>query len=78
MEKTLNMGAFEALDSREMMEVDGGKSPGKVIALVGGTAGIYTGLGLFCAGVATFNPVMAAAGAGLMCTGTATAVQYYN
>lgn len=24
MEKTLNMGAFEALDHQEMMEVDGG------------------------------------------------------
>lgn len=24
MEKTLNIGSFEAMDSREMMEVDGG------------------------------------------------------
>ncbi len=32
MEKTLNMGAFEALDNREMMEVDGGVAGAVVFA----------------------------------------------
>lgn len=43
MEMALNMGAFEALDSREMMEVDGGF----VIALVaigGATYAITSGM----------------------------------
>ena len=44
MEKTLNMGAFEALDNREMMEVDGG---------IGFIAGLAIGVvvGAVCDGI---------------------------
>ncbi|GEM_PF-2110150 len=78
MELTMNMGAFEPLDQQELVAVDGGKSAGQVMALAGGTTETYTGLTLFCVGAATLNPVMAAAGFGLMCSGIVTMSMYYD
>ena len=43
MEKTLNMGAFEALDHQEMMMVDGGFGVTITAALIGLGAVCFTG-----------------------------------
>ena len=48
MEMTLNMGSFEALDQKELMEVDGGST--KVAAAV---CGIASGVCFIVSGIAT-------------------------
>ena len=59
MEMTLNMGAFEALDQQELMEVDGGYGKISTAWMAVGTAGVVVGT------VTGFAP-LAAAGA-LIC-----------
>ena len=50
MEMAMKMGAFEALDNREMMEVDGGISWNDVGLYVSGAAGGLLGAAA-CAGI---------------------------
>lgn len=73
MEMALNMGAFEALNQQEMLDVDGGEASfGQAVGATGGTVAFAWGTLITFAGVATANPAVAGAGFGLACTGIGT------
>ena len=74
MDMALNMGAFEALDQQEMMEVDGGSREAAACVLIVGGAVIAGVLApLTCGGSVAVYAEGVAAGCGVMLAGVQVA-----